>query len=112
MQRKFIDKSFIIYDKKRKGFMITFDICNEVLHSISSNCKNAKKFDTKKEAQHCIDNFFELATKRYERLEENNKSENKDDWRYNRIPKYSKDDFEIFIIKTQIKLSKVESKNG
>lgn len=26
MQRKFIDESFVIYDKKRKGFMINFQI--------------------------------------------------------------------------------------
>lgn len=112
MQRKFIDKSFVIYDKKRKGFMMTFDICNDVLHSISRNCKNAKKFDTKKEAQHCIDKFFATARKIYDKIEVGNTSENKDDWRCNRIPNYSKDDFEIFIIKTQIKLSKVELNNG
>lgn len=108
MQRKFIDKSFVIYDKKRKGFMINFQIDYDFLNSISKNCKNAKKFDTKKEDQHCIDTFFETARKIYNNIDANNKFGNRDDWRFNRIPNYAKDDFEIFIIKTQIKLSRAE----
>lgn len=87
MQRKYTEVVFVVYDKKRKGFVRNFNIGRDCLNGVTKNFQNAKIFNDKQEAKRLIRRFYVRTEQivRIDRLEAKLPS----------VPEYSIDDFKI-----------------
>lgn len=59
MNKKINEQFFIVYDKKRKGFVFDFAVFQKQRHGITKKFQNAKCFDSSDDAKQAIEIFLD-----------------------------------------------------